>query len=142
MLSRIAPLYALALAGCAPDATGNWQGSCWMDLSPMVYTDPATDLGPHEWVFTLELSEDKDTLSGDFDFDAAFDSSSANGDIAGSRDELDLTMVLSYIVGNDRGRFELEVEQDEEDLEGDIDWYNDKDNVLQADGECDLEYRF
>lgn len=113
-----------------------------MTLSQMVYTDPATDLGPHEWIFTLELSEEDDTLSGDFDFDAAFDNSSANGDIEGSRAELDLSMALSYIVGNDRGRFELEVEHEEDDLSGDIDWYNDKDNVLQADGECDLEYRF
>ena len=113
-----------------------------MELSPMVSTDPATELGPHEWLFTVELSEEKDEVTGDFDYDATFDGSSANGDIEGSRDEDELTMVLSYILGNDRGRFELEVKHEDEDLEGDIDWYNDKDNVLQADGECDLEYRF
>jgi hypothetical protein len=142
MLSRIAPFFVLALTGCAPDATGNWKGSCWMVLNPMVYADPATDLGPHEWIFTVDLVEEGDTLSGGFDFDATFNGSSANGDIEGSRDELDLTMVLSYIVGNDRGRFELDVEHDEDELSGDVDWFNDKDNVLQGDGECDLDYRF
>jgi hypothetical protein len=142
MMHRAALLSVLLLSACAPDATGNWKGSCWMDLSPAVYSDPSTDLGPHEWVLTLELVQEDDELTGDFDFEASFDGSSGNGDIEGSRSEADLTMTLSYIDGNDRGRFELEAEHDEDALPSDIAWYNDKDNMLQADGECDLEYRF
>jgi len=141
MTPRPVLLCVLAIA-CGPDATGTWNGSCWMDLNPAVYTDPATDLGPHEWEFTLELIEEDGNFSGDFDFESAFDDTSANGDIEGSRDELDLTMTLPYILGNDRGRFELEIEDEDDALPGDIAWYNDKDNTLQANGECDLEYRF
>ena len=118
------------LTACAPDVTGNWQGSCWMTLEPAVYSDPGTDLGPHEWVLTMELEEDKDGLTGDFDFDSAFDGSSGNGDITGTRGEIDLEMTLEYVLGNDRGRFELEVEDEEDALPGDIDWYNDKDLSL------------
>ena len=140
---RTATLTALLLSGCAPDATGNWQGFCWMDLSPAVYSDPATDLGPHEWAFVIELEEDSTVLSGDFDYDSSFDGSSATGDIEGNRDgEVDLEMVLSFINGNEQGRFEMVVEHEKEDLRGDVEWYNDKDNTLQADGDCTLDYRF
>lgn len=142
MKPRSAFLIALALSGCAPDATGNWQGSCWMELNPAVYSSPGLDLGPHEWALTMEMTEEDERLSGDFDFDSSFDGMSGNGDIEGSRSELTLTMSLDYIVGNERGRFELEVDHEEEDISGDGALYNAKDNTLQADGDCDLEYRF
>ena len=144
MNARILLLTAFTLTACAPDATGNWQGSCWMTLNPAVFADPSTDLGPHEWSMVLELEEEDATITGDFDYQSAFDGTSANGDVEGTRGAVDLELTLEYIRGNDRGRFELEVEHDEEgqELSGDGALYNDKDNVLQANGDCDLEYRF
>ncbi|MFT5685339.1 MAG: hypothetical protein ACI8RZ_006290, partial [Myxococcota bacterium] len=92
MTARPALLLALTLSACAPDATGNWQGSCWMELNPTVYTDISADLGPHEWVLTMEMVEEDETLSGDFDFESTFDGASGNGGIEGSRNELELTI--------------------------------------------------
>ncbi len=113
-----------------------------MELNPAVYSDPSVDLGPHEWELTLEMVEEKESLSGDFDFDSTFDGASGNGDIEGSRSETELTMILEYVIGNDRGRFELEGEHEEDAIPADVALYNAKDNTLQADGDCDLEYRF